>query len=100
MNIHVPLLTQFVQLGFLSSKKEGCSLDGREAYNLLKSNKIMEFVFGCKLMGKIKLRDPMLLNLASEYSRLRYKELSLTCYQRSFCIHQVAKIEVYNGAAS
>ena len=100
MNIHGPLETQFIQLGFVSSKKKGCSLDGREAYNLLKSKKIMELVFGCKLIGEIKLGDTMLLNLASEYSRLRYKELSLTCYQRSFCIHQVAKIEVYNGAAS
>ena len=42
----------------------------------------------------------MLLNLANEFSLLRYKELSLTCYQRSFCHHEISKIEVYNGAAS
>ena len=100
MNIHGPMKTRFVQLGFISSKKKGCSLDGREAYNLLKSNKVMELIFCSKLVNKVKLGDPMLLSLANEYSRLRYKELSLTCYQRSFCQHEIAKFEVYNGAAS
>ena len=60
----------------------------------------MELIFCSKLVDKVKLGDPMLLSLANEYSRLRYKELSLTCYQRSFCQHEITKIEVYNGAAS
>ena len=41
-----------------------------------------------------------MLKLATEYSRLRYKELSLTCNQRSFCNHEIGIIEVFNGAAS
>ena len=57
----------------LCLQKKGCSLDGREAYNLLKSKKVMDLVSSCKFVGKVKFGDPMLPYLASEYSRLRIK---------------------------
>ena len=38
-----------------------------------KSKKVMDLVFGCKLVGKVKFDDRMLLNFAGEYSRLRCK---------------------------
>ena len=60
----------------------------------------MELIFERRSYGKVTVGDPALLKLATEYSRLRYKELSLTCNQRSFCNHEIGKIEVINGAAS
>ena len=89
-----------MQLGVVSSKKKGVSLEGRETYNLLKSQKVMELIFEPRNYGKVTVGDPALLNLATEYSRLRYIELNLTCNQRSFCNHEIGKIEVFNGAAS
>ena len=60
----------------------------------------MEVIFERRSYGKVTVGDPVLLNLATEHSRLRYKELNLTCNQRSFCNHEIGKIEVVNGAAS
>ena len=60
----------------------------------------MEVIFERRSYGKVTVGDPVLLNLATEYSRLRYKELNLTYNQRSFCNHEIGKIEVLNGAAS
>ena len=100
LKIAVPKEIEFTKLGFVSSKKKGCSLDGRETYNLLKSQKVMDLIFERRSYGKITVGDPALLKLATEYSRLRYKELNLTCNQRSFCHHEIGKIEIFNGAAS
>ena len=100
LTIHGPMQTQFVKLGFVSSKKKGCSLEGRETYNLLKSKNVMKVIFGCKTLGGVHFGDQALLTLAEEYARCRYKELGLTCYQRSFCHHEIDNIEIFNGAAS
>ena len=100
LKIAGPKETEFMQLGVVSSKKKGGSLEGRETHNLLKSQKVMKLIFERRNYGKVTIGDPALLNLATEYSRLRYKELNLTCNQRSFCHHEIGKIEVFNGAAS
>ena len=60
----------------------------------------MELIFEPRSYGKVTVGDPALLKLATEYSRLRYKELSLTYNQKSFCNHEIGKIKVINGAAS
>ena len=66
-------------LGFTTSKKKGCSLDGREAYNLLKCRNLADVIFGVNVYGKLKVGDPTVQNLAKQYFKLRYKELNLTC---------------------
>ena len=100
MEIPGPMETKLAELGFVSSKKKGCSLEGRETYNLLKSKKIMKVIFESKTFNGIKFGDIALVKLAEEYSRLRYKQLDLTCRQRSLCHQEIDNIEIFNGAAS
>jgi len=38
--------------------------------------------------------------LATEDIRLRNQEFKLTCRQRSFCHHEINKIDILNGSAS
>ena len=51
LKIAGPKETEFTQLGFVSSKKKGCSLEGREAYNLWKSKKAIELIFERRSYG-------------------------------------------------
>ena len=60
----------------------------------------MKVIFGCKTIGGVYFGEQALPTLAEEYARCRYKELGLTCYQRSFCHHEIDNIEIFNGAAS
>ena len=84
----------------LPPQKKGCSLDGREAYNFFKSRNLADAIFGVTVYGTLKIGRPTIKILAKQYFELRYKELNLTCYQRSFCHHQINKIETFTGAAS
>ena len=75
-------------------------MDGRDTYKLLKSEKAVDVIFGVSVFGNVQVGDQTVLSLAKDYLRLRYKELKLTCYQRSFCHHEIDKIETLNGAAN
>ena len=66
LEIPGPIGTKFAELGFVSSKKKGCSLEGRETYNLLKSKKIMKVIFESKTFSGIKFGDIALVKLAEE----------------------------------
>ena len=57
----------------LCLKKKVVAWTGGKHTKFLKSKKVMDLVFGCKLVGKVKFDDRMLLNFAGEYSRLRCK---------------------------
>ena len=75
-------------------------MDGRDTYKLLKSEKAVDVIFGVSVFGNVQVGDQTVLSLAKDYLKLRYKELNLTCYQRSFCHHEIDKIEILNGAAN
>ena len=60
----------------------------------------MDAISRCKSFSKVQFGDPRVLNQASTYLRLRCMELNLACHQRSFCHHEIDKIEVLNGAVS
>ena len=99
LDIPGPRESAFLNLGKKSSKKKGCSLKGRDTYKLLESEKLVDVTFGVEVIGQVQVGDKTVHKLAKEYLKLRYKELNLTCYQRSFCHHENEKIEVFNGAA-
>ena len=52
LKIAGPKETEFMQLGVVSSKKKGGSLEGRETYNLLKSQKVMKLIFERRNYGE------------------------------------------------
>ena len=66
---------------------------------MVQAKKLVDVIFGVEVMGQVQVGDKTVHKLAKEYLKLRYKELNLTCYQRSFCHHEIDKIEVFNGAA-
>ena len=99
LDIPGPKESAFLKLGIKSSKKKGSSLEGRDTYELFKSKKLVDVIFGVEVMGQVQVGNKTVHKLAKEYLKLRYKELNLTCYQRSFCHHEIDKIEVFNGAA-
>ena len=99
LDIPGPKESAFLKLGIKSSKKKGSSLEGRDTYELFKSKKLVDVIFGVEVMGQVQVGNKTVHKLAKEYLKLRYKDLNLTCYQRSFCHHEIDKIEVFNGAA-
>ena len=99
LDIPGPKESAFLKLGIKSSKKKGSSLEGRDTYELFKSKKLVDVIFGVEVMGQVQVGNKTVHKLAKEYLKLRYKDLNLTCYQRSFCHHEIDKIEVFDGAA-
>ena len=100
-----PRETNFLNLGVKESMEKVGRLEGRESNKVLKSNKIMKVIFEREFYknpeGKfIIVGDSAILRMAQEYLRLRKTELSLTCHQRSFCNHEISKIEICSGSAS
>ena len=84
--------------------EKGWSLGGRESNKVLTSNKIIKVIFEREFYknpeGKfIIVGDSAILRMAQEYLRLRKTELSLICHQRSFCDHEISKIEICDGSA-
>ena len=74
-------------------------MEGRETYELLKSKKVVNIIFGVEVIGQVQVGDSTVQKLAKEYLKFRHKKLNLTYYQRSFCHHEIDKIEIFNGAA-
>ena len=68
-------------------------MEGRETYELLKSKKVADVIFAVEVLGRVQVGDKAVHKPAKEYMKFRYKELKLTCYQRSFCHHEIDKIE-------
>ena len=60
----------------------------------------MKVVTAPETFNSVKIGDSTVLKLAQEYQRMRKNEFNLTCYQRSFCHHEINDVEIYNGSAS
>ena len=105
LKIPGPRETKFLKLGVKESMEKGGSLGGRDSNKVLKSNKIMKVIFEREIYKNDKgefiiVGDSAILKMAQEYLMLRKTELSLTCHQRSFCDHEISKIEICNSSAS
>ena len=53
LDIPGPKESAFLKLGIKSSKKKGLSLEGREKYELFKSKKLVDVIFGVEVIGQV-----------------------------------------------
>ena len=60
----------------------------------------MKVVAAPEIFNFVKIGDSTVWELAEEYQRKRKNEFNLTCYQRSFCYHEINNVVIYNGSAS
>ena len=49
----------------------------------------MKVVAAPEIFNSVKIGDSTVLKLAEEYQRMRKNVFNLTCYQRSFCHHEI-----------
>ena len=103
-----PREIKFEEIGIKWGKEKGGSLNGNESDKCMKSN-IMDIVFqpqDYKVQTEngeeihLTVGHKRIHTLATEYIRLRNQEFKLTCRQRSFCHHEINKIDILNGSAS
>ena len=100
MNIPGPKEEAFLKLGFKYTNKKGGSLDGRTSHDVLKSKHLMKIVASPKTFNRVEIGDSMVLSIAKEYQKMRQKEFNITSRQRSFCHHEIAAVENFNGSTS